>query len=196
MKTGILLSGGQDSLAVAYWKRPDVAFTVDYGQIASLSEIKISKQICQELKIPHEIVRVDCSDIFSGELFGKKPVPQAPYPDWMPFRNQLLTTFAAIRALELGVEVLYSGQVSCDSSHVDGTAKFVEAMSDLLSLQEGQICLESPAIHLSTAELVKQSKIPKSIFALAHSCQRSNTPCGVCRGCNKHNAVLTELGYS
>ena len=31
MTTGLLLSGGIDSSALAFWKRPQVCFTVDYG---------------------------------------------------------------------------------------------------------------------------------------------------------------------
>lgn len=195
MKTAILLSGGQDSLALTFWKRPDFAFTIDYGQKAAQAELRVSKEICRQLNIHHHIIRLICSEIFSGELFGKTPVSFAPYPDWVPFRNQLLTTIAAIKAVELGVNVLYSGQVSNDKNHSDGTPSFVNALSSLLSLQEGNILLEAPAINLTTAKLVMKSGIPKSIFSLAHSCNKSNIPCGSCRGCNKHSSVLTEIGF-
>ena len=34
---GLLLSGGMDSISIAWWKRPDVAISVDYGQRAAAS---------------------------------------------------------------------------------------------------------------------------------------------------------------
>ena len=40
MKTALLLSGGMDSIAIAWWKRPDIALTLDYGQQAANAEIK------------------------------------------------------------------------------------------------------------------------------------------------------------
>ena len=35
LKTGLLLSGGMDSIAIAWWKRPQWAITFDYGQTAA-----------------------------------------------------------------------------------------------------------------------------------------------------------------
>ncbi len=32
-----------------------------------------------------------------------------------------------------------------------------------------------------------------SLLKLAHSCHKSNIPCGNCRGCNKYHQTLTEL---
>jgi 7-cyano-7-deazaguanine synthase len=40
MDTGLLLSGGMDSVALAYWLRPDVAFTIDYGQLSAEGELR------------------------------------------------------------------------------------------------------------------------------------------------------------
>ncbi len=37
-KTAILLSGGMDSIALAYWKRPELAITINYGQKPFLAE--------------------------------------------------------------------------------------------------------------------------------------------------------------
>ena len=31
----LLLSGGMDSIALAFWKRPEIAITIDYGQRAA-----------------------------------------------------------------------------------------------------------------------------------------------------------------
>jgi 7-cyano-7-deazaguanine synthase len=71
MKTALLLSGGMDSVAIAWWKRPDIAITLDYGQKAAEAEIGAAKTICQSLDIEqHHIVRVDCSTLGSGDMAG------------------------------------------------------------------------------------------------------------------------------
>ena len=33
MKTALLLSGGMHSVAIAWWRRPNIAITIDYGQL-------------------------------------------------------------------------------------------------------------------------------------------------------------------
>ncbi|MBM9968417.1 7-cyano-7-deazaguanine synthase, partial [Pseudomonas aeruginosa] len=70
MKTGLLLSGGMDSLTLAWWKRPDIAFTLNYGQLAAQAEIEASRTICQELSIPHHVIQIDCRQLGSGDMAG------------------------------------------------------------------------------------------------------------------------------
>lgn len=49
MKTALLLSGGMDSISIAWWKRPDIAITLDYGQRAAEAEIKAASATCSDL---------------------------------------------------------------------------------------------------------------------------------------------------
>lgn len=71
-KTGLILSGGMDSTSILWWKRPDIAYTVDYGQLAAEAEIDASKQLCNALNIEHEIIRIDCKQLGSGDLAGQQ----------------------------------------------------------------------------------------------------------------------------
>lgn len=50
-KKAILLSGGMDSIALAYWLRPEVAITLDYGQKAAEAEIAAAARVAQLLRI-------------------------------------------------------------------------------------------------------------------------------------------------
>lgn len=195
MKTCLLLSGGMDSLAIAWWKRPDMAITLDYGQLAAKAEIDASKAICQQLNIMHQVIEIDCRRLGSGDMAGLEPDAMAPESDWWPYRNQVLVTLSAMRAISLGVTNLWLGTVKSDSFHKDGSPEFISAISNLLSLQEGNMIVEAPAIMLTTAELVRESAVPASIIAWAHSCHKANTPCGNCRGCNKYMEVFQEVGY-
>ena len=195
MKTGLLLSGGMDSLCIAWWKRPDIAFTLDYGQMPAAAEIEASAAICKHLGIEHHVVRVDCRSLGSGDMAGVDASAHAPASDWWPYRNQLLVTLAAMKAIGLGVTTLLIGTVRSDDSHRDGTPEFVSAVSALLALQEGGMTLNAPAIELSTTELARLSDVPPGVLAWAHSCHKADVACGNCRGCNKYFEVLRELGH-
>ncbi len=193
-KTAILLSGGLDSIALSYWKRPQLAVTVDYGQVCANAELRASRQICDEMQISHETVRVDCRCLGSGDLAGKPRANLAPESDWWPFRNQLLLTLAGMKLLPLGVTTLLLGTVRSDQQHGDGSVDFVRRVSSLMELQEGTIAVSAPAAKMTTVELVHRAQVPARLLAWGHSCHTSNWACGRCRGCNKHREVMEELG--
>ncbi|HAS1239423.1 7-cyano-7-deazaguanine synthase [Enterobacter cloacae] len=195
MKNGLLLSGGMDSVALAWWKKPDMAFTLNYGQLAAQAEIDASKIICQQLQIPHQVIEIDCRQLGSGDMAGCKPDHLAPASDWWPYRNQMLVTLAAMKAISFGITHLWLGTVKSDGIHIDGTPEFMSAISHLLSIQEGGIVVEAPAIELTTSELVRKSGTPANLLAWAHSCHKSHIACGHCRGCNKYMEVFHEVGY-
>lgn len=193
-KRAILLSGGMDSIALAYWKRPEIAITLDYGQRAAEAEIAAASRVASLLGIEHHILRVDCSSLGSGDLVGTEPIGDAPITEWWPYRNQMLVTLALMKAIQLSVCELMVGSVATDSQHLDGTAEFYEQLSRLVSMQEGGIKITAPAIHMTTVELIKESCISENILLYAHSCHTSNHPCGRCHGCAKYMYVKEQLG--
>ena len=189
----LLLSGGMDSIAVAYWKRPEIAITINYGQKAAEAETAAAAQVATELSLRHEILKIDCTSIGSGDMAGTDPLESAPVPEWWPFRNQLLVTFAAARGMSLGVTEIMTGSVVSDKSHADGRPEFYHALDRLVALQEGEIKVSAPALRMSTAELVRAAKVPRSLLAWSHSCHTGNLACGGCRGCVKHYEVTKDL---
>lgn len=189
----LLLSGGMDSIALAYWKRPEIAFTIDYGQAAASAEIAAAAQVCAELAVRHEVIRANCSALGSGDMAGNEPLEMAPVPEWWPFRNQLLITLAGMRAVALGIETLMVGSVSTDECHSDGRPDFYAAIDAVMSLQEGGIRVEAPALGITTIELVRKSGVPQSVLAWAHSCHVGALACGGCRGCVKHYEVTGAI---
>jgi len=193
MKKSLLLSGGMDSISLAWWLRPEVAFTINYGQLAHRAELSASAAVCRRLGIEHVVIEVDCHNCGSGDMAGKSASKIAPQSDWWPYRNQILISVAAARAIELGVTTICLGTVRSDSAHQDGTQGFIRLINKLMLYQEGQIAIEAPAIEFSTVELIKKSKIPMEMLAWAHSCHKSDATCGNCRGCNKYFQVLEEL---
>lgn len=192
-KKGILLSGGMDSISIAFWKRPETAFTLNYGQLSAKAEIAAARAICSELGIDHHVIEVDCSAIGSGDLSGKESLSVAPKSDWWPYRNQMLVTLCGMAALPLGVTELMVGSVKSDSYHKDGSTEFYDLLNSLMKLQEGSLRVQAPAIQYTTVELIEISGIPKELLMWAHSCHKSNIPCNNCRGCNKYFNTLYEL---
>lgn len=194
MKTALLLSGGMDSMALAFWKRPQVAITIDYGQLPADAERNASNSICVQLGIEHHVITVDLRSLGSGDLAGLPPAKSAPVSEWWPFRNQMLVTLAAMKLISHDVSEIMIGALRTDCQHVDGTLLYLRALGTLLEMQEGSIQLTAPAVEMTGAELVERSGIPEDMLAWAHSCHIANLACGRCRGCQKHYQTLQLLG--
>ena len=187
----LLLSGGIDSAALAYWKRPEILFTIDYGQAVAQAEINSARQIAQATGINHEVLTVRTVPVLGTGSLAKKPsLNFASSPEWWPYRNQWLITIAAMRGISIGVDDILVGSVASDKIHRDGTLVFYEHISGLLTCQEGNIRVSAPAIDLPSEELIRESKIPLSILGWTFSCHISCDPCGACRGCTKHLDVF------
>jgi len=184
-----------DSIAIACWKRPHWAVTIDYGQKAAAAEKLAAAQVCKELGIVHDTITVDCSSLGSGDMALKAADARGSTSDWWPYRNQLLITLASMRAIACDVQTLYIGTVRSDGeSHRDGTAEFVSRVDGLMKFQEGGLRVVAPAIDFTTAGLIRMADVPPSLLAWAHSCHKANVACGHCRGCNKYFATYAELG--
>lgn len=192
-ETVLLFSGGLDSAALAYALRPDLALTVDYGQVTADAEIHAATQICEELDLPHTTIQADCGDLGTGSMSEHEQVEAASTSEWWPFRNQLLITLGAMHAVKNGADQLILGTVQSDREHADGRPEFFELIDDAVSLQEGNLNIATPAINQTSKELVQESEAPLSLLAWTHSCHTSNHACGECRGCTKRSSVLHEV---
>lgn len=191
MKKCLLLSGGIDSFCLAYLEKPDIAITIDYGQLAAEAEIKSSAFICKKLGISHEIIKVDCSQLGMGDLSNNPMSNYNQFSDWWPFRNQLLITLCAMKAIQLNITEIMIASVANDSSHIDGSSIFIECIDKLISIQEGGIRITAPVNHLTTVELIEASKVNLDLLrSWSYSCHKANYPCGKCRGCYKHYESL------
>ena len=195
MSKAILLSGGMDSIALAYWKRPSVAITIDYGQLAADTEIRTSKIVADFLQMDHSIIRVDCRSLGTGDLLNTESLALSPSPEWWPYRNQLLATLALMKGIKLGVSEIMIASVQSDGFHKDGTSGFYEQLNKLSTFQEGGIMVTAPCIDLNSVELIKISQVPRSVLFWAHSCHKSSIACGACRGCLKYTQIMNELYY-
>src|SRR5262249_12254983 len=107
----ILLSGGMDSIALTYRLRPQLAITIDYGQLPAAGEVRAAAAVCEALDIRHEVIRADLQSLGSGDLVGGPPLAIAPIREWWPFRNQMLITLAAMHVVREDIRHLLLGTV-------------------------------------------------------------------------------------
>jgi 7-cyano-7-deazaguanine synthase len=196
MRTAILLSGGMDSIAITYWKKPKVAITIDYGHRAAPGEVRAARAVAESLAIEHYVITTDLSALGSGDLSQRGALAIAPVREWWPFRNQMLVTLAATLSVGISVEKILIGCLSTDGTHADGRREFVERLDGLLRMQEGGLRLEAPAVEMTAVELIRTSKVPFDVLAWAHSCHTHEYACGTCRGCRKHYETMAELGHA
>lgn len=188
----LLLSGGLDSSALAYWQRPDVCLTIDYGQRPALGELAAARSICSELGLRHETVAVNLAALGSGSLAGSNAAGVASAEEFWPYRNQMLITLAGMRFLAEGLQEILIGAVRTDV-HADGKAPFVRGISRLMTLQEGNVKVSAPAISLQPDRLIQMSGFPHALLGLTFSCHVMEYPCGRCRGCSKQLETLDRL---
>jgi 7-cyano-7-deazaguanine synthase len=192
----LLLSGGVASTALLAWKRPDVALFVDYGQVPAAGERRAAEEVARMTGVPFQTLEVRCPEIGSGLMAGGPSAGAfGTAEEWWPFRNQLIVTVAAAWGVTRGITSVLVGAVESDGArHADGTDRFFKSLDQLVQEQEGALRVEAPAIHLSSAELVRESAVPDSVLAWTFSCHSAAIACGSCPGCVKHERVLAELG--
>lgn len=191
----LLLSGGLESSALAAWRRPPLALTIDYGQTPASGETTAAAAVCRELQLEHHVLQIDCRQLGSGLLASGEPAANAPSPEWWPYRNQLLVTLAATWGMRHHVTSITVGSVSGDGQrHADGRAAFYEQLNQLLVMQEGAVRVQAPAAHMTSDELITMSGVTDAVLGWTHSCHTSNLSCGACPGCSKRREVLERLG--
>jgi 7-cyano-7-deazaguanine synthase len=180
----LLFSGGLDSSALAFWKRPDVCLTIDYGQRPARGEIAAATAICNELGLRHELLTIDLRALGSGSLAGSAPSEFGQAEEFWPYRNQMLITMAGMRFLSQGLKEIMIGAVRTDV-HADGKAPFLRGIDRLMSMQEGAVAVTAPGRALHPRRLLEISQFPHSLLGLTFSCHVMEYACGRCRGCEK-----------
>jgi 7-cyano-7-deazaguanine synthase len=192
-RKAVLLSGGLDSAALAFWQRPVVAYTIDYGQSAAVAEIAAAALVAGRVGCEHIVLSVNARQLGCGAMVGTPQTNVSSHEEWWPFRNQLLLTLAGMHAVQNSINTLMIGTVCSDNRHADGSNEFLAGINGLMSLQEGALRISAPARQLSTVELIAQSGLPPSAMLQTHSCHRGNSHCCACPGCRKRMQIFDHF---
>ena len=194
-----IISGGMDSALAAQIAKNDgydiVALHFNYGQRTQNRELESFKKIAKDLEAKEtQIVDLDFfSQIGVNALTdssievptdGIKPGVPITY---VPFRNGIFLSIAAAVAQKYSAEALYIGVVEEDSSgYPDCRESFIKSINTAinLGLNDNDIEIKTPLIHLSKADIVKKSLELGVRLEHTWSCYKNeDKACGVCDSC-------------
>lgn len=118
---------------------------------------------------------------------------------YVPFRNAHFLSIATSWAEVLGATKIFIGAVWEDSSgYPDCRPEYYEAFNNVIragTRPTTSITIETPLIHLSKRDIVKQGVELRAPFHLTWSCYRnSDTACGVCDSCALRLRAFQQAG--
>src|SRR3990167_208079 len=198
----ILFSGGLDSTTcLAYAKSKGFncyAISFNYGQRHS-AELNAAKRIATHFGAEHFIVDLPISQFGGSALTDEKlDVPDFKGDDeipitYVPARNTIFLSFALGWAEVLKANDIFIGVSSVDySGYPDCRPEYIQAFQRLPNLatkvgvEEGNIKLHTPLIHLSKAETIHLGLSLGVDYRMTVSCYKATDEgeaCGKCDSC-------------
>ena len=194
-----IISGGMDSALAAQIAKNDgydiVALHFNYGQRTEKKELECFEKIANDLEAKErQVVDLDFfSQIGVNALTdnsievptdGIKPGVPITY---VPFRNGIFLSVAAAVAQKFNAQAMYIGVVEEDSSgYPDCRESFIKSINSAinLGLNDNDIEIKTPLIHLSKADIVKKSLELGVKLEHTWSCYKNeDKACGVCDSC-------------
>ena len=164
-KAVVVFSGGQDSttcLLYAVQQYDEVhAITFDYGQ-RHVQEIEVARQIAADLGLAaHKVLDVGLLNELAVSALTRDAIPvsndlqENGLPNtFVPGRNILFLTLAAIYAYQVGADTVITGVCETDfSGYPDCRDEFVKALNHAVKLgMERDVKFETPLMWLNKAE--------------------------------------------
>lgn len=202
-KAVIILSGGPDSVTVAYWAKEqgyDVsAITFNYGQKAQV-EISRAKMIADELGIEHRVVDLsNLSQIYQGvtSLVDKDLDVSSEFTDpiIVPFRNGVFMAVTVAFADGIGANHVFYGAHSSDEPFFpDCRKEFYEAFQKAARLgTEKDIVIKSPYSDVKKSGLLLEAVRLGVPLEKTWSCYLNGpVHCGKCESCNNRKRAFSE----
>lgn len=205
----VCFSGGQDSTTCLFWAKKNfkrveaVCFT--YGQKHSL-EIEIARKIATNARVPFQLLDVSLiSQLASNSLTDTsiemdQEKPAGNYPNtFVPGRNMVFLTFAAILARSKGIFNLVTGVSEADfSGYPDCRDTFIRSLNVTLNLaMDESFVLHTPLMNRDKSE-VWQLSDELGVFDLVRTqtltCYNGIPAggCGHCPACQLRNEGLRK----
>ena len=211
----VLFSGGIDSTTALYWalkeKKNISTLSFDYGQRHKL-EIRLSKKITDDLRIPHKILEVNLNQIGGSSLTD----PSLPLPlfsqleeiegglpsTYVPFRNGIFLALASAWAEVNEINAIICGFNVVDSPNYPDTRQaFVEAMEKAINAGTRaafggeKLHLLTPFLEMRKSEIIKLGLSYGADYSYSISCyQGSEIPCMECSSCLLRQKAWQEVG--
>lgn len=207
----VCLSGGQDSTTCLFWAKQKFhhveAVGFAYGQKHSL-ETEAARKIAAKAGVPFELLDVSLIGKLSGACSLTNPnvkmdeeKPGDSYPNtFVPGRNLLFLTFAAILARSKGIFNLVAGVSEADySGYPDCRDTFIRSLNVTLNLaMSEQFVLHTPLMNLDKCAVWELSE-ELGVFDLVKNetvtCYNGVPAegCGHCPACKLRSAGLQKF---
>lgn len=217
MKSVVLLSSGLDSTVNLFEavKAGEVvlSLTFDYGQRAALKEIHCSQRLSQDLKIPHQVVKLDFFKEFGGSslLDQEKKLPlneeisiddmdisrSSAKSVWVPNRNGIFLNIAAGFAESLNADFVVPGfNLEEAATFPDNTQGFLDQLSQSFFFStSNHVKARCFTTHLNKIEIVKRGLELNVDFKKTWPCyQALDYWCGQCESCKRAERAFKANG--
>ncbi|AQQ53407.1 7-cyano-7-deazaguanine synthase QueC [Planococcus lenghuensis] len=204
-KAVVVFSGGQDSTTCLFWalsKFGEVAtVTFDYGQ-RHAAEIEHAQAIAEELQVPFKILDMKLINQLSANALTRNDIPveqqDGELPStFVPGRNHLFLSFAAVYAQAIGARHLITGVSEADfSGYPDCRDTFIKSLNVTLNLaMDAQFVLHTPLVWRDKAEVWALSDELGALDFVREktlTCYNGipSSGCGDCPACRLRNAGL------
>jgi 7-cyano-7-deazaguanine synthase len=207
-KAIVVFSGGQDSTTCLFWALrnfKDVeAVTFNYNQRHSL-EIECAASIAKELKVKHHILDMSLLNQLAPNALTREDIEvsdgvEGELPStFVPGRNLLFLSFAAVLASQIGARHIVTGVCETDfSGYPDCRDVFIKSLNVTLNLSmEEQFVIHTPLMWLNKAEtweLADQMNALDFVREKTLTCYNGivSDGCGECPACKLRQNGLNE----
>ena len=205
----VLFSGGQDSTTCLYWALKHFSsvrtLCFNYGQRHSL-EVEIARKTAEKAGVPFQVTdvsiigRLTDNSLTNIDIPMDEEIPEQSCPNtFVPGRNMLFLTFAAVIARANGIKNLVTGVSQTDfSGYPDCRDTFIRSVNVSLNLaMEEQFVIHTPLMWLDKAQ-TWQLADELGIFDLIRNetltCYNGipGDGCGHCPACKLRNEGLKK----
>jgi 7-cyano-7-deazaguanine synthase len=206
-KAVVILSGGPDSVTVAYWAKAEgyevIGVTFNYGQKAQ-KEVKIAREIACTLGIKHEVIDIsNLSDIYQGvtSLVDKKLEVSYEFTDpiIVPFRNGIFMAVTVAYADGIDANhIFYGAHASDEPFYPDCRKEFYEAFQYAARLgTEKPFVIKSPFSDFRKSEIIRRAVKLGVPLEKTWSCYlNGQVHCGKCESCNNRKKAFRDAKVS
>ncbi|EWG07162.1 MAG: hypothetical protein ASUL_06573 [Candidatus Aramenus sulfurataquae] len=188
MRSLLLISGGLDSSAAAYYFKDKLmdCLYVNYGQRSNAMQLKSAKEICSELG--KKLIYVNIKDMGKHFYDADWLRPHEP----IRHRNVILLSFALVFAKERGYDEVIFPTVSDECVYETNKPKILEEMRRL-----GEILgvkLNMPFLHMSKPMVLKLGVMSGLDPSKTYSCILGKKyHCGKCSQCEMRKMAFREV---
>jgi 7-cyano-7-deazaguanine synthase len=204
-KAVVVFSGGQDSTTCLFWAIQNFSevatVTFDYGQRHS-AEIECARKIAEELNVSFKVLDMTLINQLSANALTRDDIEvsaqEGELPStFVPGRNLLFLSFAAVYADAIGARQLITGVSQTDfSGYPDCRDTFIKSLNVTLNLaMDKQFVIHTPLMWLDKADVWQLSDELGALDFVQEktlTCYNGipSTGCGECPACQLRNAGL------